>query len=912
MTPPPRTPDPADTDPQPGKRPMLFEREEASRLLKSAYASACSGKGRLAVIEGEAGIGKTTLIQHLSAEIGDEADIHWGWNDPLSTPRPLGALQDIAATLDMQLGEMISAGAAQDVIFSAVLKTLMRVAAPTILVIEDLHWADQATLDLVRFLGRRISLLRVLVILTIRSGELEHEHAVNKVLGDLPSAAATRMELPALSIAAVTALAGDAESGEALYRTTLGNPFFVTELLAEGIASDGHPPASVRDAVWARWSRLPPALQDFLDLFSLLPSGASRAFVAALAGADGERLAEQCLERGLLRHDEKGDLIFRHELARQATLDRLSPLARRAFHSRIAAVLAGLPQAETDTVTMAQRLHHVALSGDAEAVLALAPSIAARAAAMGAHQQAANYLREAINHVALAPPNAAAQLYEDWAHETFLANVGAPEETVDAYRVAITLWRSLGRIDKVGLNLCRLARLHWRHGETDRAVGYAEQAVSELERLAPTPELALAYSTRSQFLMLQDRFEDAIAWGRRAIDLSDRLDRLEIRAHALNNVGTALMMTGGPDGDRLLEESLRISLDNGFHDHASRAYTNYAECRMIERAFEAADGLMTQGIAFCAQHDLDSAAHYLLGRHAQLRMEQGRFHEAETIANGVIQKSGLPRVMHLPALAVLGRVRARLGAPGARDLLQRALEEGLSTGEPQRIIPVRLSLIELAWLRDDPAAAATQIEALSGPEGPVLSTWELGELLVWRRRCGLPVDPSSLSSALPAARLAELRGDPEAASRIWQDLRQPYEAALSLMQGPETLLIRAVSMLDGLGAKPAAALARRRAQQAGLDKAIPKTPRGPYASARRHPLGLTASEQKVLSLLIQGLSNKEIALQLSRSSRTIEHQVSSVLSKFNANNRMEVLLRVTNEPYLQGEDMAAETAPSLS
>lgn len=883
------------------RRTLLFEREDARRALLSSYASASAGKGRLAIIEGEAGIGKTTLIQHVTSELGEEAGVHWGWSDPLSTPRPLGALQDLAATLDSPLGEMIAQGAAQDLIFSAFLKRLMRVAAPTILIIEDLHWADQATLDLVRFLGRRISLLRVLVILTIRSGEAEREHAVNKVLGDLPPASFIRMELPPLSIAAVTALAGDAESGAALYRTTLGNPFFVTELLAEGMASEGHAPASVRDAVWARWSRLAPAMRDFLDLFSLLPSGASRAFVAALAGADGERLAEECLERGLLRHDERGDLIFRHELARQATVDRLTPIERRALHGRIAAVLAGLPQAETDPVTMAQRLHHVALSGDAEAILALAPSIAARAAAMGAHQQAANYLRKAIDHVALAPPMAAAQLYEDWAHETFLANAGSPEDTIDAYRVAITLWRSLGRIDKVGLNLCRLARLLWRHGETDRAVGYAEQAVGELEALAPTAELALAYSTRSQFLMLQDRFEDAIAWGRRAMDLSDRPGRLEIRAHALNNVGTALMMTGGPDGDRLLEESLRISLANGFHDHASRAYTNYAECRMIERAFEAADMLMTEGIAFCTQHDLDSAAHYLLGRHAQLRMEQGRFHEADTIAGSVVQKTGLPRVMRLPALAVLGRVRARLGLAGARELLQRALEEGLMTGEPQRIIPVRLSLLELSWLRDDTAGAAAQIEALTGPQSPELTTWERGELLVWRRRLNFPIDPSDLSSVIPEARIAELEGDAEGASRIWRDLRQPYEAALALMQGSDAALVRAVTMLDELGAKPAAALARRRAQQAGLDRSIPKTPRGPYASARRHPLGLTASEQKVLSLLIQGLSNKEIALYLSRSARTIEHQVSSVLSKFNANNRMEVLLRVTNEPYLQGE-----------
>lgn len=882
---------------------VILEREDAVHTLRAAYRSARSGKGRLMLIEGEAGIGKTTLIQHFSAQISDAPGVHWGWNDPYSTPRPLGALQDIGATLDTQLGMMIDQGSSQDQIFASVLTTLMRAPRPNILVIEDLHWADQPTVDLVRFLGRRISLLRALAIVTIRSGELEREHAVNQILGDLPPSASGRIELQPLSPDAVAALAGNADRGQEIYKTTLGNPFFVTELLADGVSSNGHAPASVRDAVRARWSRLPVALRDFLDLFSMLPSGATPLFVSALVGLEGERIAEQCVERGLLRYDEQGLLIFRHELARQATLERLSPIAQRDFHIRIAHVLAGMPQAQSDTRISAERLHHLALSGDARAVLDLAPRVASRAASMGAHQQAANYLREAIRHVALAPPDMAAQIYEDWAHETFLANVGAPEDAVQAYGFAIALWRSQGRIDKVGLNLCRLARLHWRHGETERAVHFTEQAISELEPLGAAPDLALAYSTRSQFLMLQDRFEEAIAWGRRAMDLSDQLNRPEIRAHALNNVGTALMITGGPDGDRLLEESLRISLSCGFHDHASRAYTNYAECRMIERAFEGADALMTEGIAFCAQHDLDSAAHYLLGRHAQLRMEQGRFHEAETIANGVVQKRNLPRVMRLPALSVLGRVRARLGVAGAHELLLHALEEGCGTGEPQRIIPVRLALVEWAWLRGDIPSARTQLEALSALEGPDLSGWDLGELLVWRRRCGLSYDTASgfSFSSLPAPRQAELEGDCDRAGNLWLELQQPYESALVAMQGSDSSLVRAVAALEVLGAKPAAALARRRAQQAGLDRLLPKASRGPYASARRHPLGLTASEQKVMFLLVQGLSNKEIAIQLCRSSRTIEHQVSAVLSKFNASNRMEVLLRVTNEPYLKGE-----------
>lgn len=894
---------------------MLLERETATETLLATLKKASSGRGKLVLIEGEAGIGKTALLQSFTRRIESEYKVHWGWNDPLTTPRPLGALQDMATTLGSDISDLLRAGASPDLIFPAVLNALMRSTETMVLIFEDLHWADHATLDFIRFLGRRVSLLNTMIILTIRSTDVDRDHPVMHLLGDLPAAAIARLSMEPLSQPALTELVGDLEKAEALHKVTGGNPFFVTELLAEDSWTEGRLPISIRDAVWARWSRLPRRIRDFLDIISIFPSGASPSVTRVLQGEDDGQIADECIERGLLRRDEKAALVFRHELARQATLERLSPAIQRALHARIEDVLAIEPDADSDPTILSQRLHHAALSNNVTRVLELAPKAATQAALLGAHQQAAAHLTVALKHVALASPSEAAQIYEDWAHETFLAGSVSSDETLHAYTRAIALWRSQEDIQKVGLNLCRLARLHWRRGETDQAVAYTEQAVQELEAHPPSKELALAYSTRSQLLMLQDRFVESIVWGERAIALSNDLEQLETRIHALNNVGTSLMLLGRSGGADRLEESLALSLRHGFHDHASRAYTNLAECCMVFRDFGTADRLMTEGIAFCVQYDLDAAAHYLLGRHAQLRMEQGRLREARMIADGVMSKQDIPRVMRLPALSVLGRVTMRLGLPEGLAILQDALDQGESTGEPQRIIPVRLALIEAWWLSGNREEALKQAEALMALGAEQLSAWDMAELQVWHRRCGFDLPATKPTAAeIPAPRAAELAGDHQLAAELWTSLDQPYEAALALMQitgdGARQSLPRAVRILEEMEARQAAILARRLAVDMGLAQTLPRRRRGPYSTARQHPLGLTNSEQKILTFMVQGLGNKEIARTLSRSFRTVEHQVSSVLSKFNAASRMEVLLRVRSEPWLVDQQPEPESRPA--
>ncbi|MGO4727499.1 MULTISPECIES: ATP-binding protein [unclassified Inquilinus] len=882
---------------------MLIERDEPLDLLLGLARRAAAGQGGTALLGGEAGIGKTALLQEFASRVGPGQRVLWGGCEALFTPRALGPLQDMAEAFGPRVAALLDQAAAPERLFPALLAALQDARDPAVLVFEDVHWADNATLDLVKYLGRRISVLRVLLVLSFRTDEIGADHPLAQVLGDLPSATATRVTLQPLSPDAVAALAHRAGRPDAgLHQATAGNPFFVTELLASSDTAAAGIPASIRDAVWSRLSRLAPHQREALEVISIAPGSVEPWLVRALLGAGADAAVDQLIARGMLLRDGQGGVRFRHELARLATLERLSPAVQQSLHARVEAAMSEAPAAQAGLL-LSRRVHHAAAADDGPRVLALAPQAAAQAASLGAHQQAAAHLATALRYVDQIPAAVAAQLHEDWAEEAGLA-LSIDDTVIEARQRAIALWRELGRMDKVGLNLRRLARLLWSRGEVRQAETCVDEAVRELERLPPGPELAMAYSVRSQLHLQRSQVDAAVDWGRRAIALADRLGDVETRVHALNNVATALLFVGRPGGREPMEESLALALEHGFHEHAARAYMNFAEYAVAFKDFALAERVLADGIAFEIRHDLDSWTHYQIGWQARLRLEQGRFREAESIAQGVVGFGQLAPVIRLPALIVLGRVRMRLGEPDAPALMRQALRDALETEDLHLIAPARLALVEAAWLADDPGACHEQLAALAAMDLDGFDPWTLGEFAVWWRRGGMAGPLPMATARIPAPRMAELSGDPLAAAAEWTRLGLPYEAALALAQaqGAEAgpALARAVSMFEALEARPAALLARRTAQRLGVSAQLPKPRRGPYATARRHPLGLTRRELQVLALIVQGMGNRDIARRLVRSPRTVEHHVSAVLGKLNASSRMDVVLRLHSEPWLLG------------
>jgi ATP/maltotriose-dependent transcriptional regulator MalT len=876
---------------------MLVERDGQLRHLLELGESARRGQGRVVFLCGEAGVGKTSALEEYARRLGREFRVFWGGCEALFTPRPLGPVQDMAQALDPHIVDLFSSRVAPALMFPALVNTLDNLPGVKVLIFEDVHWADHGTLDLIKYLGRRIGALRALLVLSFRSDELIESHPLLQVLGDLPPNAVTRIDLEPLSPRAVEALAQTAgRSSAGLHQITAGNPFFVTELLAGAAKRSGDLPASIKEAVWARMSRLGPREQELLETVSIVPRPVEEWLVKALLGSDAQSVIDGCVEHGLLVQDEHHAVKFRHELARQSVQARVQRTAQKSLHERYDAAISKRGQSG---IADSQRVFHAAGAEDAARVLELAPQAAKQAARLGAHREAASHLSTALQFAAAAPPALEAQLQEDWAYEAALA-LRIDDAVIQARMRAVDLWRAQGRTEKVGHNLRWLSRLHWYRGEADLANRYADEAVRELEGVPPGPERAMAYSARSQLHMLNDRMDEAIEWGRRAIALAEQFGEADTRAHALNNVGTALLFSGRAGGREMLEESLSIALANGFHEHAARAYTNLSEYAVVFKDFALAERMMADGIAFDTRHDLDAWTHYLVGRQAQLRMEQGRLRDAETIARGVLGLERLTLVMRLPALTVLAKVRMRLGEKDGQSLLKQALQQALATGEPQNIVPVRFALVEACWLANDDVECLEQLSILDAMDLENFDPWELGELATWRRRLGS--EGALPSFEIPAPRAAELNGDVVAAADLWDSLGLPYEAGLALVQarGPQAdvAFARAVSALEAIEARPAATRARETARRLGAASELPRQRRGPYAATKRHPLGLTKRECEVLSLIAEGVSNGEIATRLFRSPRTVEHHVSAVLGKLNARNRMEAMLRVRSEPWL--------------
>lgn len=881
---------------------MLLERESQLRLLDELASQADGGCGRTILLAGEAGIGKTALLQAFAAQQGALRRVLWGACEPLSTARPLGPLQDMAAALSPELPALLERSAPPASIFARVLAALQQAPTTSVLIFEDVHWADHATLDLVRYLGRRLPAVPALLILSLRSDEVVPGDALSQLAGDLPAATLIRISLAPLSATAVTALAQQAgRDGGEIYRLTAGNPFFVNVLLTETGSVDDALPITVRDAVGARLARLDAQERWILDLISVIPGSVEHALWTSLRAED-VAAAERCIARGILLRDAAGALAFRHELSRQAVLAHLAPEEQRHMHAHVLALLER--RARSASVPLARLVHHAAAAEDARCVLALAPRAAAEAAALGAHRQAAQHLELALRFVAQASDVEAAQLYQDWAYEMGLA-VRISDAVIAARHQAIEIWRRLGYSEKVGHNLRWLSRLHWYRGDGKQAEEYADAAVRELEALPPCSELAMAYSVRSQLHMLHDRFGLAIEWGERALALAERLGDVEARVHALNNIGAAQLFGEefDPGGRAKLEQSLQLAQMHGYHEQTARAYTNLAEYAVQFKEFALAERVLEGGIAFDRQHDLNVWANYLVGWQAQLRLAQGRLHEAESVARHIVAMTMQSVIERLPAMVVLGRAQARLGVPGAVNVLQEALQLALPTAEPQRMVPLHLALVEAAWIEQDMTGCDAQLATLEAMTDASLDLWEYGELAVWLQRRQKssaarirPVRP------VPEPWAAELRGDLLAAAEAWLQLGVPCEAALALLQvrgtGAGAACAQALRLLEPLDAQALLARVRGIARDLGVDAALPPLRRGRYSVARTNVLGLTRRELQVLELLHAGYGNLGIAQRLSRSPRTVEHHVAGIYAKLGINTRVELLLRLHDEPWL--------------
>src|SRR5690606_34075905 len=299
----------------------LLEREKYLADLYNLFQKTKNGHGNITVVYGEAGIGKTSLVDAFSKQINNSR-ILWGVCDDLYTPRPLSPLYDIAAQLESKILNQLDSGIPRPSIFSNLMKELQQ-NEPNVIVVEDLHWADESTFDLIKFLGRRINMLKTLLIITYRDDEIKSDHPLKISLSTMPSTLLSRFKINPLSPDAVKKLAKMyGRTGENIFDKTGGNPFLVTELLS---AQEEEIPATVKDLMISKLIKLSPESRKAVELISVIPNRVEHWLLKELIG--NLLLIEEPVNLGILK-SENESISFRHELGRLTVEESLSDAAR--------------------------------------------------------------------------------------------------------------------------------------------------------------------------------------------------------------------------------------------------------------------------------------------------------------------------------------------------------------------------------------------------------------------------------------------------------------------------------------------------------------------------------------------------------------------------------------------------------
>jgi DNA-binding CsgD family transcriptional regulator len=857
----------------------ILERDSYLATLHDYARQAANGQGRLVFLGGESGVGKTTLVEHLANQVQAEVPVSIIPCDGLKMPGPYTPLFDIAEALGPEVEAVLNDQAPRDRIFRAVLSALRDAPGPHILVGEDAHWTDEATLELVRFLGRRIGATRTLFIVTYRDDILDPWHPLRRVLGDLVNeASVTRIWLPPLSLDAIRTLAeGSQVEPVSLHERTGGNPFYATEILASG---DAAIPTSIRDAVLARASRVSPESRAVLDAAAVIGVLVDPDLLEATIGAPTADAVDEALAAGLFR--PFGDrLEFRHGLAREVLFQAMSLPRRRGLHRRLLGILESDPAFATDSAHLA---HHAEEANDAQAVLRHAPVAARDAQAYGAHRQAAFQFARALRFAYSLPEPELAALLEARAYECYLT--GQLDEAIADQARAVAMRESATDPLKVGVDRCWLSRFCWFAGRNADAEHHAQAALDLLAGQPPGPEYAMACSNLSQLRMLAYNLPDAIHWGNQAIALATALDNQPILAHALVNVGTAKMMSGDPEGSRLLDDGIRIGLAHGLDDDVVRAWTNRAWTSLDRFGLDVAERTIDTALAFTAERDLIAMELYLKAARSRAWLARGEWEQATRQAASVAAMPSATTLTRIAALTVMGRVAVRQGTdPGT--YLDDALALAEPTGQLMRLGPLRIARAEAAWLAGDPGLAVLEAEAVYAHAVQAGEPWLAGELALWLHRCGHTIDDTT-PLAEPFA--LEILGQGEAAATFWRERGCPLEEARALAStGEESSLLAALAIAERLGARPDAMRITQALRQAGATR----IPRGPRPQTRANAANLTAREVEVIELLVQGRSNREIADALYLSPRTVGHHVSAILGKLQVGSRTEVHARVT-------------------
>jgi DNA-binding CsgD family transcriptional regulator len=849
----------------------LLEREAEFARLDSALVDAAAGGGSVVLLFGEAGIGKTSVVRAFLNAASGRARVLAGACDDLLTPRMLGPLRDAArGAAAGPLAAAAAAGGDRDAVLSAAIEELSDLRRPTVLLVEDVHWADEATLDVLRYVGRRIGGLPAVLLLTYRNNEVSHDHPLQRVLGGLSGETVHRMALAPLSRSAVASWAGGtSEASARLYRMTEGNPFFVSEVLA---SPDGTVPTTVVDAVLARVRRLNGATQRALEQVAVVPSRVelwlARALLSEL-GVLGE--AEQ---RGIV--EVRADAVsFRHELARHAVVGSCPASQRMRLNERVLAAL--LAQDELD---LARVVHHAIEAADDATVVAHAPAAARRAVLVGAQSQAAALYGQALCRGELLSREDRAEIAEAYSWSLFHSD--RRREALNAAEEAVRLREDLGDDAALGQALACLSVQQWSGLQAAAALASSERAARLLELSGDSAGRVSSLLHLAVILINLDREQEGVQRVDEALVMAERIGARQLVPMGLIYRGRARLQLGEESGLDELLRGLELARAIGNHEYVMWGYHNLVALLWRLGRYAEMEPYLAQGAEYGRDHDFPTHDHGREAYRYRLLGLRGDWDAAERGLREVLGDPDDPGVLDRHALPALARLAVRRGREDAPTALAAARRNAERADSLLALVPTAAAELEYAWLTARPDSAQPALDLLPRTE-QVGRERDRGELLRYLRRLGEPV---ASFPGCPEEYAAGLRGDWERAAWAWERIGDPYERALELAESGEIgPTLEALAVFDRLGARPAAAWTRRRLRALG----VTTVPRGPQPATRDNPAGLTDRQVEILRLLAAGLTNAEIAAKLVLSVRTVDHHVSAVLQKLGATSRREAV-----------------------